>query len=106
MIALFFITSIVAVVIQIITIYYSYKLTVFVKPLKYWTTAWTVFTISMALVALRRIIALLSFAVECPSDMLWHEIEGLLLLVINLCWLYFVVKLKDLYAKYLNSDLK
>ena len=106
MIVLFFLTTSLAILLQILVVYYSFKLTIFLKPLKYWTKAWGVFTIGMTLIALRRIFSFVNFVVLCPSDIFWHEIESVILLFINICLLYFVLKLKGLYTKYLNGELK
>lgn len=104
MILLIIFASVITVIAQFITIYYSYKLTLFVKPLKYWTRAWEFFTIGMVLVAIGRILGLINF-LSHPYGEIWFGFESIILLSVNFCLLYFVIKLRELFKKYLNGEL-
>lgn len=95
--------NVLQLVLQLFVIYYGYVLFRMVRPLKFWTRAWGIFTVSMILVFLRRSWNLFELFSGCP-DHTKATIEALLMIVISALWLCFSYKLEHLFKKYLNGE--
>ena len=99
---------IIAVILQLFVMYYGMNLYKLIKPVKIWTVAWMLFTISMVLVTIRRGFGVWEMLQTggCPAGMeLRTLLEGQLLIAISVLWLVFVYQLKQLFYKIINGEL-
>lgn len=96
----------IAIIIHLAVVYYSYVLFKMVKPLKFWTRAWGVFTVGNILISLRRMLSAYEILVGgCPSELTnRHLMELSLLIIISGLFLCFSYKLEHLFKKYLNGE--
>lgn len=96
---------VIALILQLLVIGYSYRLFRLIKPLKYWTRAWGIFTASIALVFVRRVWSLIDLFENCPPSLVSHYvIEASILILVSGLWFIFVQQLKTLFVRYLNGD--
>ncbi len=96
--------ALLAIGLQGFVVYYGYRLYKLMKPIKYWTTGWALFCISMLLIVLRRCFTTYhDIFITCPTSAPEYFFEYILLIVISLLLILFVYKLKNLFVLYING---
>lgn len=108
MVTLIFILMIMALLFQLFVVFNGYKLYKIVKPLRCWTMAWGLFSLSMMIVVVRRLLAFIDFiydvlVCEQMTGLGMRFTEIFIEIIISGLWVIFVWKLKKLFANYLNG---
>ena len=90
-------------ILQALVVYYGYKLYKILNPVRYWSTAWLLYTIANLLILIRRVVGI--FLIDDISGISAATVEYLIQVAVSILLLIFGKRLSQLYSKYFNDGL-
>ena len=92
----------ISIVLQIIVVYYGWRLYRILNPVRYWSNAWLLYSLANLAILIRRTLEFFSICFELFTIL---TIEYLVQVLVSVLLLVFSFNLKKLYTKYFNNGL-
>jgi|GEM_PF-6490062 len=103
------IIAILSLIIQVLVVYYGYRMYRILNPVRYWSSSWLLYSVANLLILFRRIIGVIydyqMLSININFSWSWLIYEKLLQVGVSILLLIFVMKLKKLYRKYFENGL-
>ena len=94
--------KIIALMLQVVVVYYGWRMYRILNPVLYWSNAWLLYSVANLAILIRRTLEFFAICFVYPVIL---SVDYLLEVLVSILLLTFSINLKKLYEKYFNNGL-